>query len=640
MSFLHHHGLVLPAILICIVIASPAQAVPPPDFMINVGSQMAQFFSLTLLFLTAIFSSLHQFLRARFASIRLKKRHFVGAFVFIVLCAGLGAKAFGMFLEERALARLKLLPEAGIEEVVLEEPEIMGAVDLDKTLSAGLGAQPEVPTTPPLDEDTTSAFLVAATPEDAVTVFIHRYYQAIGSGGLRTAYNMSKKTVSYETFVSWYAMTTRVTIEKIQRIDTTRSSLELVLEEGSVRSRYAVAMTVELNKDRVPTRVSHSSARLLRTESISKTKPVTLPVATTTIVGFPFKLSNERLRTLLKNPSISYLILDAREDLEYEYGQFPGSIHIRYADLKAGRWVELPTDRPIVVLCWSGIRGSQVASFLRGKQLAASYLADGANGWVTAKGVWQGSIKFAERFPEERYRLAFSKEEMMRRVQGGAILIDAREPADRAKRPEKFSEYMHAYGMGEETGVDLPNEVAGNIRAIEKGVDVDYASASFGQGIAVTPIEMTRALAVLANQGMLPEPHVVTAIRYGSGIVRNITPPAQKRVLKPETVETMANMLTEVFDKALLNGELKQERYSISAKTGTAQISIPGGGGYYGDRYLHSFFGYFPSHDPRFIVFLYAVEPQKEIYASHTLARPFLDITKFLINYYNIPPDR
>lgn len=205
---------------------------------------------------------------------------------------------------------------------------------------------------------------------------------------------------------------------------------------------------------------------------------------------------------------------------------------------------------------------------------------------------------------------------------------------------EKFSEYMHAYGMGEETGIDLPGEVAGNIRAIEKGVDMDYASASFGQGIAVTPIEMTRALAVLANGGLLPEPHVVSAIRYRSGIVRNITPPAPKRVLKSETVETMANMLTEVFDKALLDGVLKQEHYSISAKTGTAQISIPGGGGYYEDRFLHAFFGFFPSHDPRFIVFLYAVEPQKEIYASHTLARPFLEITKFLINYYNIPPDR
>lgn len=203
-----------------------------------------------------------------------------------------------------------------------------------------------------------------------------------------------------------------------------------------------------------------------------------------------------------------------------------------------------------------------------------------------------------------------------------------------------FAKYVRAYGMGEETGIDLPNEVAGNIRAIENGVDVDYASASFGQGIAVTPIEMIRALGSLANGGKLPEPHVVTAVRYKSGIVRNVNPPPQKQVLKPETAETMAAMLTKVYDKALLGGELKQEHYSIAAKTGTAQIGIPGGGGYYDDRYLHAFFGYFPSHDPKFIVFLYAVEPQKEIYASHTLAKPFLEITKFLINYYNIPPDR
>ncbi|MDO8481549.1 MAG: penicillin-binding protein 2 [bacterium] len=205
---------------------------------------------------------------------------------------------------------------------------------------------------------------------------------------------------------------------------------------------------------------------------------------------------------------------------------------------------------------------------------------------------------------------------------------------------EIFAKYMHAYGLGEETGIDLPSEVAGNIRAIEKGVDVDYASASFGQGIAVTPIEMIRALGVLANGGKLPEPHVVTAVRYESGIVRSITPPTQKQILKPETVDIIATMLTEVYDKALLGGELKQEHYSIAAKTGTAQISIPGGGGYYSDKYLHSFFGYFPSHDPKFIIFLYAVEPQKEVYASHTLARPFLNITKFLINYYDIPPDR
>ena len=89
-----------------------------------------------------------------------------------------------------------------------------------------------------------------------------------------------------------------------------------------------------------------------------------------------------------------------------------------------------------------------------------------------------------------------------------------------------------------------------------------------------------------------------------------------------------------------MDGELREERYSIAAKTGTAQIAVPGGAGYYDDRYLHSFFGYFPAHDPQFIVFLYALEPRGELYASRTLARPFHEIAKFLINYYEIPPDR
>lgn len=203
-----------------------------------------------------------------------------------------------------------------------------------------------------------------------------------------------------------------------------------------------------------------------------------------------------------------------------------------------------------------------------------------------------------------------------------------------------FREYVQAYGLGEKTDIDLPSEARGIIGSLDHNYDVDFASASFGQGIAVTALAMVRALGALANDGVLPSPHIVKGIRLESGIVRSIKPEQGPRVLQSETVQTVSDMLVEVFDDALLGGILKQEHYSIAAKTGTAQIAIPGGDGYYEDRYLHSFFGYFPAHDPKYIVFLMTVEPHGAQYASATLARPFFDIAQFIINYYNIPPDR
>jgi stage V sporulation protein D (sporulation-specific penicillin-binding protein) len=205
----------------------------------------------------------------------------------------------------------------------------------------------------------------------------------------------------------------------------------------------------------------------------------------------------------------------------------------------------------------------------------------------------------------------------------------------------KFSKYMRAYGLGEETGIDLPNETHGLVdNILDSPRDVEHATASFGQGIAITPIETVRALSVLANGGHLITPHLVKQTKYTLGITKDTVYDDSTQVIKPETSKEISRMLTVVVDKALLNGQIKMDHYSIAAKTGTAQIVNHATNEYYKDKFLHSFFGYFPANNPKFLIFLYTIDPKGVEYASHTLTLPFSDLTKFIINYYQLPPDR
>ncbi len=206
--------------------------------------------------------------------------------------------------------------------------------------------------------------------------------------------------------------------------------------------------------------------------------------------------------------------------------------------------------------------------------------------------------------------------------------------------PERFRDYFTAFGLGEPTGIDLPSEGSGLIKNLKSSYPVDLANISFGQGIAMTPIEMTRALCVLGNGGYLIEPHLVKKIDYQNKLSRVIEPKIGAQVIKKETSERITRMLVAVVDKKLANGKAKMENYSIAAKTGTAQISNPATGKYYPDRYLHSFFGYFPAYEPRFLVFMYIVYPKGVRYSSETLTEPFINISRSLLNYYQVPPDR
>lgn len=201
-----------------------------------------------------------------------------------------------------------------------------------------------------------------------------------------------------------------------------------------------------------------------------------------------------------------------------------------------------------------------------------------------------------------------------------------------------FSEYLLRL-IGEPTGIDLPNEGSPLLSNLNNNRDIEFMTASYGQGIALTPIAMTRALAALGNGGYLVQPHVVSRIEYDMGVTKQLTPEKGERIFSEQTSEEISRMLTKVVDDALAGGTVALPHHSVAAKTGTAQIAQPGGG-YFEDRYLHSFFGYVPAFEPEFLVFMYHVNPKGAEYASQTLTEPFMNIAKFLINYYEIPPDR
>ncbi|OGG26753.1 hypothetical protein A2960_01105 [Candidatus Gottesmanbacteria bacterium RIFCSPLOWO2_01_FULL_39_12b] len=198
-----------------------------------------------------------------------------------------------------------------------------------------------------------------------------------------------------------------------------------------------------------------------------------------------------------------------------------------------------------------------------------------------------------------------------------------------------FLKYLDKLGFGVTTDIDLQEESSPVIRQKGKWYPIDYATASFGQGIAVTPLQMVRAVSAIANGGKLVKPYVVKMIKLQNGKIINISPRIIREVFKKET----SALITEMMVSAVENGETKNIKpigYRIAGKTGTAQIPIAGH--YDTDKTIASFIGFAPVDNPKFVMLVTINEPTSSPWGSETAAPVFFEIAKELFTYYGISP--
>ena len=199
---------------------------------------------------------------------------------------------------------------------------------------------------------------------------------------------------------------------------------------------------------------------------------------------------------------------------------------------------------------------------------------------------------------------------------------------------DKLYSYIENFGFGNKTGIDLQDESSPDLRLKTSWREIDLATASFGQGIAVTPIQMVTAVSAIANGGNLMEPHVVKEIRDENSSFQ-IHPKIVRQVISENT----AKVITEMMVAAVDEGEAKFAKpkgFRIAGKTGTAQIPVAGH--YDSDKTIASFVGFAPADNPKFVILVRYDQPTSSIFGAETAAPTFFDIAKQLFNYYKIAP--
>ncbi len=201
-----------------------------------------------------------------------------------------------------------------------------------------------------------------------------------------------------------------------------------------------------------------------------------------------------------------------------------------------------------------------------------------------------------------------------------------------------FYHYMEEFGLTESTHIGLSGEAEGAMRTPQDPdwYPVDLATNSYGQGLAVTPIQMLTAVNTFANGGQLMRPYVISSVVTGDS-VRSYEPVTVRQAITPQTAETMRQLMTDVVEGPATHGA-RVPGYEVAGKTGTTLVSIPTG--YALDSTIASFAGFLPASDPAVSILVKIDQPSGGLNLGGQVAAPvFADLAAQLMAYLDIPPD-
>lgn len=201
---------------------------------------------------------------------------------------------------------------------------------------------------------------------------------------------------------------------------------------------------------------------------------------------------------------------------------------------------------------------------------------------------------------------------------------------------DRFYDFLKTFGFSDPTGIDLQTETPPQIQPKKNWAEVDLATASFGQGINITPLQVAMAQAALVNGGKLFEPIIVKKVIHPDGKADVTEPEIVREIIKPSTSAQISAMMVQSIEKGLAY-RAKVDGYYLGGKTGTAQEA--GDFGYNSGRRNISFTGFGPARDPKFVIMIKLSNPKKGAWGEDTTAPMFSSLAKKILEYYHIPKD-